>query len=235
MRVGDAFTLVISNCDNNKKDKGNVHRSALLSGFKRVIMVSAPRISTAEKEKYIHDLLAQREVLREGCLVHKFNLRITSYLERNKLEQRVASSVHIDSILHPRMGIGMYMELLGYGSQGICHLKHLSLPYVKVHVQRANTGAFFQQKIDFKKKAKEENLMLNVAKEFYASKEDAAAYVEILIKYYRSCVPAERKTKEIEGDANHDFRMAIACELEATSVTDFANVVDSADGSSWME
>jgi len=124
----------------------------------------------------------------------------------------------------------MYVELLGYGSQGFCHLKLLTLPYVEVHVQRATTGAFLQQGIDFKKNTKEENLMINVAKEFYASKGDAAAYVEILMKYYRSCVPAKKRQKETEvteGDANHDFRMAIACELEAIAVRDFANEVDS--------
>jgi len=121
----------------------------------------------------------------------------------------------------------MYVELLGYGSQGICHLKLLTLPYVEVHVQRASTGAFLQQGINFAKNAKEENLMLNVAKEFYASKGDAAAYVEILMKYYRSCVPAKKRQKEIEGDANHGFRMAIACELEAIAVRDFANEIDS--------
>jgi len=47
------------------------------------------------------------------------------------------------------------------------------------------------------------------------------------MKYYRSCVPAKKRAKETEGDANHGFQMAIACELEATSVTGFANVVDS--------
>jgi len=83
----------------------------------------------------------------------------------------------------------MYVELLGYGSQGICHLKLLSLPYVEIHVKRDTTGSFLQQGIDFNKRAKEKNLMLNVAKDFYASKGDAAAYVEILMKYYWSCVP----------------------------------------------
>jgi len=122
----------------------------------------------------------------------------------------------------------MYVELLGYRSQGICHLKLLSLPYVEVHAQLATNRAFLHQGIDFKKKGKEENLMLNIANEFYASKGDAAAYVEILMKYYWSCVSVKKRTKEheTEGDANHDFRMAIACELEATSVTEFANVVD---------
>ena len=71
-----------------------------------------------------------------------------------------------------------------------------------------------------------ENVILNVTKEFYASKGDAAAYMEILMKYYWSCVPANKMTTEAEGDPNHDFQMAIACELEATSVRDFDNAVD---------
>jgi len=195
--------------------------------LERVLMLSAPRMSTEEKEKNREDLLAQREVIREGFSVHEFNLHITSHPEHNNLEQRGAYSAHIDSIIHPRMGVGMYVELLGYGSQGICHLKLLSLPYFEVRVQRATTGAFLQQGIDFKTKAKEENLMLNVAKEFYASKGGAAAYVKILMKYYRSCVPTKKRTKETEGDANHDFRMAITCELEAIAVRDLANEIDS--------
>ena len=65
------------------------------------------------------------------------------------------------------------------------HLKLLALPYIEVYVQRANNGSFIQQGISSKKNTKEENLMLNVAKEFYAYKGSAAVYVEIIMKYYR--------------------------------------------------
>ena len=56
--------------------------------------------------------------------------------------------------------------------------------------------------------------MLDVAKQFYASNENTAAYVEILMKYYRSCVPSKQRSYQSikEEDANHDFRMSIACE-----------------------
>ena len=139
------------------------------------------------KDKLAPALVKQVKVSRttsfssNGHVHHEFNLRISSYLKRNKLERRGLPQAQIDSILHPRAGIGIYTKLIGDGSMGKIHLKLFALLYVKVFVQRDDNVSFLQQDIQFKKVAKEENLMIDVTWEVYALKGGATAYVEILI------------------------------------------------------
>jgi len=128
-------------------------------------------------------VMKARTIVREGKDYYEFNLVVSSYPKRHKLEDRGLPNATLDSLLHTSTGVGIYVELRGYGSRGKTNIKLLSIPYVKLYVQRPSDGYFLNGGIKFNKNMPDDKLMIDLAQQFYASKGDAAAYAEILMKY----------------------------------------------------
>ena len=85
--------------------------------------------------------------------------------------------------------------------------------------------------------------MIQFTQEFYATKGDAAAYVEIFMKYYESSIPVKSKivgrTEAIAAqikpikDAcspNSELRAAIAVELENSDFVKYVKQIDHGKG-----
>ena len=77
----------------------------------------------------------------------------------------------IDAILDACTGVGIYADLIGYGSCGTIHLKLLSLPYLEVFVQHALDDQFLDPIIKFLKIMNEERMMTHMTKEFINPRE----------------------------------------------------------------
>jgi len=68
-----------------------------------------------------------RTIVREGKDYYEFNLVVMSYPEHHKLADRGLPNATLGSLLHPSTGVGIYVELRGYGSRGKTILKLLSI------------------------------------------------------------------------------------------------------------
>ena len=192
LRVGDDFTLVVPQFDNKKNDIPNCQRSDIMEILKGILMQGITSSNAIERDQQYSDLLKHRIIRREGRSYYEFNLTIVSYPERNKLETAGLPKAQIDSLLDARTGVGIYANLIGYGSRNTIHLKLLSIPYIEVFVQRDSEGPFLDPDIKFDKRMNEERMMNHMTEEFYQSMGDAAAYVEILMKYYRNSMPKKQ-------------------------------------------
>ena len=67
------------------------------------------------------------------------------------MEGRGLPKATLDSILHPSTVVGIYVELLGYGSRASTNMKLLSIPYIKLYMQRLDDGNFLNDNIKFNK------------------------------------------------------------------------------------
>ena len=141
-RVGDEVTLVIPPSDHCKDDIVNEQRAEILSRFKRILLLDSPRMTADEGKQHINELMKAHIIVHEGKDYYEFNLVVTSYPERHKLAERGLPNATLDSLLHPSTGVGIYVELRGYGSRGKTILKILSIPYVELYVQRPSDGNF---------------------------------------------------------------------------------------------
>ena len=111
LRVGDEATLVIPPSNHRQDNIVNKQRSKILSRFKRILLLDAPWMTTAEGKQYIDEVMKTRTIVREGKDYYKFNLVVTSYPERHMLADRGLPNGTLDSLLHPSTGVGIYVEL----------------------------------------------------------------------------------------------------------------------------
>ena len=132
-------------------------------------------MSELDRHDFLEAALKQRSIVRDGRDHYEFNMTITSYPERHKLEGHGLPKSEINSILHRKEGIGFYGEVRGYGSRGRVHVKLLTLPFIEVYVQRANDAPILSNDIRFRKNQDDNKFMIQVAQAFYAVKGDATA------------------------------------------------------------
>jgi hypothetical protein len=144
LRVNDEILIVLPPTRPNKTDLPNLQRLSLLYSFQNVLLLGRPSMSELDRHDFLEAALKQRSIVRDGRDHYEFNMTITSYPERHKLEGHGLPKSEINSILHRKEGIGFYGEVRGYGSRGRVHVKLLTLPFIEVYVQRTNDAHPFQ-------------------------------------------------------------------------------------------
>jgi len=112
LRVGDEFTLVVPHIGKNSNDSQNHQRPDIMDRFKQILTLGITSSNANERDQQHLDLLKHRIIRREGRIYYEFNLKITSYPERSKLEATGLPKAQIDPILDACMGAGMYVNVI---------------------------------------------------------------------------------------------------------------------------
>ena len=143
------------------------------------------RMSAADRDKYYAADLSGRSILREGKPNHKFNVRIHRYTEHGRLTKSNITQSEIDWMLNTG-NCGIRMEILGYGTSMTVLLKWRDIPISSAFVEWEHDVPFIDDTIDFPGTLKEDKLAEHLGRELYETKGDAVAYVQVLMKYYKT-------------------------------------------------
>jgi hypothetical protein len=250
LKVGQQVTIVIPS-EPKERDPAKSHRSGLMDLMKSAIRdVLDPAVLSADRDDYVDHDLSLRTIEREGRLYHEFNVTISSYAERHRLEDPIIRESEVDYLLNPQLRAGLSIRLDGYANRtrGIM-LQFLAIPYIEVFVERGARESILDPRIEMPRTTKDEVVSAHMADEFKFAKGDPIATIDVMMKGYNTQYKNAKKdlvklVKSIENiaaaarDATDDDRdeaedhahaivvTAIRNETQNSNITEFAALVD---------
>lgn len=159
-----------------------------------------------------------------------FHISLHSYAEHSLLETPNLPSSEVDHLLDPVTGAGITFELLGYVSTRTCHIKFVSMPFVKFYVQMKPDDCALPE-VKFTRSGKEDVICTEMIKKLNESKVDAHATTSVLLRDYRhalSLKTAETKSwvKRYKLENDEIARSVIRNEISDESIDKFVDIVD---------
>lgn len=115
----------------------------VMTQLRRSIMSEHCRVLNAAERDAAWELhLQKRQIKRDGTYGHEFHLSVKSYAECPLLELPKLPDSEVSRLLSPHTGAGITFELLGYGSEGKCHIKFNSIK-APLLTKRSTSGTGF--------------------------------------------------------------------------------------------
>ena len=198
LRVEDEFTVVIPPVDRFDSAEASKHRAQVDSLFRRIFLEGRGRLSAEEKEAIWEEERSRRSVMRDGKQFVEFHVTVRSYPERTVLSEENLPDSVMKSVV--KIGAGLSVTVRGVDRAARALIKFKSMSYLEFYVDRGDGDSVLDNRISFPNSKKNDVRVDYLLEQLGMAKGDASAYVEIMMKYYRSELKhAEAKVKLLEA------------------------------------
>jgi hypothetical protein len=232
LSVGDEFILFVPPFNKNDKPVWKEVGDSVTNNMRQIIMAPFAKQGTVnERDSAWKKHLLSREVPRDGSAGIEYGVRVCSYPERSHLNINNPPDHEIRYLTNPSVAIGMKLELISYGTSKTCPLRLVDMPYVEAWVPVKENSAIIEEIKSFKWSSDENKMYNELMDQFAEAKGDCAAYVRILLTYYKQTLytkkadhKASQKRQKLEE--TNQLQSIIEHELEYSKVKKYADQVD---------